>query len=220
MRAAWAEARQRMVPRQRRWASPLDMAVSLDPARISDTGERVGTVRTPALNVVNDALVRLANKPGQGRLAVFLSPQEGKSTTCSYWNPLWLLVNNPDLRIIAVSYNAEKSPASGAPRSRTPSRTSAAMTAWKTSGCGCAPTRAPPAGGRSRGTAAGSTVRGSSPALRAGRATTSLSTTPRKKSSGSAVGNETRQGHLDLPRRDHPPHGPHHQTGVDPNPLA
>ena len=109
MRMAWREARERMVPRARRWASPLDMAVDLDPARTSDTGERVGTIRTPALNVINDALVRLATKPGQGRLAVFVSPQEGKSTTCSYWNPLWLLVNNPDLRIITVSYNAEKS---------------------------------------------------------------------------------------------------------------
>lgn len=82
----------------RRWASPLDMAQELTPA----------TVRTPALNAISDALVRLADKPGQGRLAVFMSPQEGKSTTCSYWNPLWLLTHDPDLRIIAVSYNAEK----------------------------------------------------------------------------------------------------------------
>src|SRR3954462_14556331 len=67
------------------------------------------TVRTPALEVINAALVRLADKPGQGRLAVFMSPQEGKSTLCSFWNPLWLLTNDHDLRIIAVSYNAEKS---------------------------------------------------------------------------------------------------------------
>lgn len=86
-------------PKVRRWASPLDMACDLAPQ----------TVRTPALEAINAALVRLADKPGQGRLAIFMSPQEGKSTTCSYWNPLWLLTNNPDLRIIAVSYNAEKS---------------------------------------------------------------------------------------------------------------
>lgn len=82
----------------RRWASPLDMACDLS----------AGIVRTPALNRINSALVNLANRSGQGRLAVMMSPQEGKSTTCSYWNPLWLLVDNPDLRIIIVSYNAEK----------------------------------------------------------------------------------------------------------------
>jgi predicted phage terminase large subunit-like protein len=86
-------------PKPRRWASPLDMACDLNPQ----------TVRTPALEAINAALVRLANKPGQGRLAVFMSPQEGKSTLCSFWNPLWLLEHDHDLRIIAISYNAEKS---------------------------------------------------------------------------------------------------------------
>lgn len=98
----WAAAARAFEPKKtkpRRWASPLDMACDLDPR----------TVRTPALEAINAALVRLADKPGQGRLAVFMSPQEGKSNLCSYWNPLWLLTNNPDLRIIAVSYNAEKS---------------------------------------------------------------------------------------------------------------
>lgn len=75
------------------------MAQALDPA----------VVRTPALELVNRKLVALADGTGKRRLAVFLSPQEGKSTLCSYWNPLWLLVDNPDMRIIAVSYNAEKS---------------------------------------------------------------------------------------------------------------
>lgn len=86
-------------PKPRRWASPLDMASELSPT----------TVRTPALEAINDALVRLAEPGGKNRLAVFMSPQEGKSTLCSYWNPLWLLTHDPDLRIIAVSYNAEKS---------------------------------------------------------------------------------------------------------------
>jgi predicted phage terminase large subunit-like protein len=86
-------------PKVRRWASPLDMACDLDPRM----------VRTPALEAINAALVRLADRPGQARLAVFMSPQEGKSSICSYWNPLWLLTHDPDLRIIAVSYNAEKS---------------------------------------------------------------------------------------------------------------
>lgn len=101
-RDAWAFVVEKFQPKAvkpRRWASPLDMACDLNPQM----------VRTPALNVINDALVRLADKPGQGKLAVFMSPQEGKSSTCTYWNPLWLLSDNPDLRIIAVSYNAEKS---------------------------------------------------------------------------------------------------------------
>ncbi len=100
--AAWRHAIAKLTPpepKPRRWASPLDMACDLDPR----------VVRTPALEAINAALVRLADKPGQGRLAVFMSPQEGKSSTCSYWNPLWLLAHNHDLRIIAVSYNAEKS---------------------------------------------------------------------------------------------------------------
>mgnify|MGYP001607304874 CR=1 FL=1 len=101
-KAAWEAALAALLPKPkppRRWASPLDMACELAPT----------TVRTPALEAINAALVRLADKPGQGRLAVFMSPQEGKSSTCSYWNPLWLLTHDPNLRIIAVSYNAEKS---------------------------------------------------------------------------------------------------------------
>ena len=76
----------------RRWASPLDMACELNPQ----------TIRTPALEVINAALVRLADKPGQGRLALQMPPQEGKSTLCSYWNPLWLLAIDPDLRLILM----------------------------------------------------------------------------------------------------------------------
>lgn len=70
-RRAWQECLTRFQPpppRPRRWASPLDMACELNPQ----------TVRTPALEAINDALVRLADRPGQGKLAVFMSPQEGK----------------------------------------------------------------------------------------------------------------------------------------------
>lgn len=88
-----------IMPKPRRWASPLDMACDLDPK----------TVRTPALECINTALVALAEGrlPGN-RLAVFMSPQEGKSTACSYWNPLWLLSEvSADLRIVNVSYSDE-----------------------------------------------------------------------------------------------------------------
>jgi predicted phage terminase large subunit-like protein len=82
----------------RRWASPLEMACDLDPTM----------VRTPALDVIDQALVDIYDgRIPQTRLAVHLAPQEGKSTLCSYWHPLWLLVNDPDLRIIIVSYSDE-----------------------------------------------------------------------------------------------------------------
>lgn len=100
--AVWDAALRQLEPPARpprRWASPLDMACELDSTM----------VRTPALECINRALVDLADGriPGN-KLAVFMSPQEGKSTLCSYWNPLWLLADNdPDLRIIEVSYSDE-----------------------------------------------------------------------------------------------------------------
>lgn len=100
-RALWAAALRQVTPqppKPRRWASPLTMACDLDPTMI----------RTPALDVIDQALVDIYDgRIPQTRLAVHLAPQEGKSTLCSYWHPLWLLVNDPDLRIIIVSYSDE-----------------------------------------------------------------------------------------------------------------
>lgn len=84
-------------PGPRRWASPLDMACDLDRTMR----------RTPALEVVNAALVDMEDGRAPARLATFMPPQEGKSTLCSLWYPLWLLVCDPDLRIIIVSYSDE-----------------------------------------------------------------------------------------------------------------
>jgi predicted phage terminase large subunit-like protein len=100
-RALWSTFLAQAAPKPsvRRWASPLDMAAALDPT----------IVRTPALECVNAALVDLAEGriPGN-KLAVFVSPQEGKSTLCSYWGPLWLLADvDADMRIINVSYSDE-----------------------------------------------------------------------------------------------------------------
>lgn len=101
-RIAWDTCLAEFVPKPsppRRWASPLDMACDLDTT----------IVRTPALEVINAAIVDLIDgrTPGN-RLAVFMPPQEGKSTLCSKWTPLWVLVCvNPDLRIIDISYAAE-----------------------------------------------------------------------------------------------------------------
>lgn len=83
--------------RPRRWASPLDMAQQLDKT----------IVRTPALNLINDQLVRVAH--GEiDRLMVSMPPQEAKSTTVSRWYPEWLLSQvDPSMRIIMISYSDE-----------------------------------------------------------------------------------------------------------------
>lgn len=78
----------------RRWATPGDLAHDLD-SRM---------VRTPALDLIDQALVDLADGRDE-RLAIFMSPQEGKSEKCARFFPLWLLQQNPDLRIAIVSYS-------------------------------------------------------------------------------------------------------------------
>jgi predicted phage terminase large subunit-like protein len=100
-------ARRKREANRARWPSPLDMATELDPPRLDDNGDRQGVWRTPALELINTALVGLADGE-EKRLAAFMSPQEGKSTTVSFWFPLWLLTCvNPDLRILIVSYSDE-----------------------------------------------------------------------------------------------------------------
>lgn len=102
-----AETRRKRDANRARWPSPLDMASELDPPFTDDSGDRAGVWRTPALEMINAALVDLAEGRDK-RLGVFMSPQEGKSTTVSYWFPLWLLTCvNPNLRILIVSYSDE-----------------------------------------------------------------------------------------------------------------
>ena len=83
-------------PAARRWASPLDLACALDPS----------IVRTPALELINAALVELVDT-GLTRLLVAMPPQEGKSVLCSKWFPLWCLTTDADLRVAVVSYSDE-----------------------------------------------------------------------------------------------------------------
>lgn len=92
----WEYAARQFEPRPRRWPSPLAMAAELDPA----------TVRTPALDLVDSALVDLAEGRCT-RLQVFLPPQEGKSNTGSRWTPAWLLEHDPTLLVGIVSYGAD-----------------------------------------------------------------------------------------------------------------
>lgn len=76
-----------------RWDSPLDMAMALDPS----------VVRTPALDLINDALVRAAETPN-ARIMISCSPQLGKSQLCSRRFPLWVLLERPDTRTTLASY--------------------------------------------------------------------------------------------------------------------
>lgn len=76
-----------------RWPTPGAMAQALDPK----------TVQTPALDLIDTALVDLLNTP-DGRLALSMPPQEGKSQRASRRFPLWALTQNPDLRVAIASY--------------------------------------------------------------------------------------------------------------------
>lgn len=68
-----------------------------------------GTRQTPALEALDRSLVELRDAPqDRGRQMVFIAPQEGKSTRVSCWFPLWMLAQDPGLRIAIVSYNQTK----------------------------------------------------------------------------------------------------------------
>lgn len=104
MTIAWAEiAAQQFEPSTRsEWVSPGALARHMDPR----------TVQTPALDVIDDACVRVLaaararDKPIGPRLIVTMPPQEGKSQRLSRRFPLWALLQNPDLRVAIASYEA------------------------------------------------------------------------------------------------------------------
>lgn len=92
----WAEAAARRLhgTEQQRWATPGELAKALDP----------GTIQTPALEVIDQHLVRVAQTPG-ARLIISMPPQEGKSQRVSRRFPEWLLMRDPELRIVVVSFD-------------------------------------------------------------------------------------------------------------------
>lgn len=94
MTALWLEeaAKAFEAPR-RRWASPGELAAGLDSK----------TRQTPALDLIDAELVRLADTP-DGRLILSMPPQEGKSQRTSRRFPLWVLTQNPDTRVAIASY--------------------------------------------------------------------------------------------------------------------
>lgn len=88
----------------RRWVSPGALACALDPS----------TIQTPALRLIDDELVQLADSPSVDKLIISMPPQEGKSVRVSHRFPEWLLTHDPDLRIAIVSYTDEMARRHGA----------------------------------------------------------------------------------------------------------
>ncbi|MCA1570777.1 MAG: phage terminase large subunit [Chloroflexi bacterium] len=84
-------------PPPAKWATPGDMARTLDPS----------TVQTSALQLIDEHLLDVAAEK-LDRLMIFMPVQEGKSQRVSRRFPTWLLAHDPTLRIAIVSYQSEK----------------------------------------------------------------------------------------------------------------
>lgn len=76
-----------------KWKSPGDIARATNP----------NTVNTPALELIDQALVEAFNTP-DSRLIISMAPQEGKSVRVANDFPVWCLTQNPELRIVTASY--------------------------------------------------------------------------------------------------------------------
>ena len=77
----------------REWETPGELAEAIDPA----------TVQTPALELIDDALVWAYSTPG-ARLVISMPPQEGKTSRVTKIGSLWALARNPELRLGIASY--------------------------------------------------------------------------------------------------------------------
>ena len=78
-----------------RWETPGDLAATVNPK----------TVRTPALDLVDQALVKVRDTP-DSRLIITMAPQEGKSVRVAGDFPAWWLAQRPDDRIVCASYGS------------------------------------------------------------------------------------------------------------------
>lgn len=79
-----------------RWDTPGRLAEYIVP----------GTVQTPALDLIDQALMWAYQTP-DSRLIITMPPQEGKSTRVARDFVLWALVQNPDTRCVAASYGQD-----------------------------------------------------------------------------------------------------------------
>lgn len=94
--AAFDNALARLLPPEPRFQTPGDLAKVVDPK----------TVQTPALDVIDRALVDAYATPG-ARLIISMSPQEGKSQRVTKTGTLWALLQDPDRRFAIASYSQE-----------------------------------------------------------------------------------------------------------------
>lgn len=84
------------------------LAPPRDPDRFATAGELAqaidpGTVQTPALDVIDEALAWAYSSP-DARLLISLPPQEGKSSRVTKMGSLWALTRNPETRLGIASY--------------------------------------------------------------------------------------------------------------------
>ena len=91
----YSELARAVAPRTVSWATPGELAADLDPKN----------VQTPALDVIDAALVRAYNTP-DARLIISMPPQEGKSQRATRRFTEWVLSKDPDKRVIIASYQA------------------------------------------------------------------------------------------------------------------
>lgn len=78
----------------RTFATPGDVARHIEPK----------TIQTPALDIIDAALVAAVLGTGPKRLIITCPPQEGKSVRCSRFFPIWALIQDRDLRIANIGY--------------------------------------------------------------------------------------------------------------------
>ena len=98
---AWEYAARMFETHKRPWATPGAMAADL---RLP-----LAAGSSPALDRIDQELVQLVDdRDTPDRLMIFMPPQEGKSQKVSRTFPLWLLADDPTLRIAIVSFEAGK----------------------------------------------------------------------------------------------------------------
>lgn len=83
-------------PRPVPYQTPGELALAVEP----------GTIQTPALQLIDDALVDV--EAGRcDRLIISMPPQTGKSSRVTKAASLWFLLRDPDRRIAIVSYSSD-----------------------------------------------------------------------------------------------------------------
>ncbi|GLY32098.1 terminase family protein [Kineosporia sp. NBRC 101731] len=89
--------------RQRPYPGPLDLLMNLDKTYVETPGLRLLSDELVAATVERETTINPAY------LAISMGPQEGKSSLVARAYPLWLLMRDPDLRLMVISYDDQSS---------------------------------------------------------------------------------------------------------------